>query len=111
MWSSKLLESEKVGIFHCVGPETLDRYSFAILLADFFYLPKDRILPSTTSELYVEMETKLAKPARRGAHLAISTKKLEETVGGRIRCDISSALAHWKEFPGGLSLPKRGKNQ
>jgi len=110
-WSSKLLESEKVGIFHCVGPETLDRYSFAILLADFFNLPKDRILPSTTSELYAEMETKLAKPARRGAHLGLSTKKLEETVSVRIRCDISSALAHWKEFPGGLSLPKRGKNQ
>ena len=110
-WSSKLLESNKIGIFHCVGPETLDRYSFAILLADFFDLRKDRILPNTTSELYAEMETKLAKPAKRGAHLGLSTKKLEETVGRRIRCDISSALAHWKEFPGGLSLPKRGKNQ
>ena len=94
-----------------MGPEIFDRYSFAILLADFFNLPKDRILPSTTLELYAEMETKLAKPARRGAHLGLSTKKMEKTIGERIRCDISSALAHWKDFPGGLSLPNRGKNQ
>ena len=105
--SLKLLEHKKVGIFHCVGPQTIDRYSFAILLADFFNLPKDRILPSTTFELYAEMETKLAKPARRGAHLGLSTTKMGKTIGRRIRSDISSALAHWKEFPGGLSLPIR----
>ena len=104
-WSLKLLESGEVGIFHCVGPETCNRYSFAILLADFFNLPKDRIIPCTTAELYMEMKSKLSKPARRGAHLGLNTKKMEESIGGRVHCDILSALSHWREFPGGLSLP------
>jgi len=104
-WSAKLLESKEVGIFHCVGPKVYDRYSFAILLADFFSLPKDKIIPGTTAELYAETQTKLARPARRGAYLGLSTKKMEEIIGVRNNSDILLALTDWKDFPGGLSLP------
>jgi len=47
----KIIEKNIKGLFVATGPETINRYEFAILIADIFGLDKNLILKVKTSEL------------------------------------------------------------
>ncbi len=47
----KIIERQKWDLYHISGSELIDRYSFALKVADVFKLDKDLITPITTSEL------------------------------------------------------------
>ncbi len=47
----RVIEKDVKGIFVATGPETLDRYEFAMLIADVFGLDKNLILKVKTSDL------------------------------------------------------------
>ncbi len=46
-----VIEQKKWDLFHISGAERLDRYQFAVRIADFFNLDKSLIQPITTAEL------------------------------------------------------------
>ena len=47
----KIIELEKWDIFHVAGSEVIDRYNFALKIAEIFNLDKELITPITTAEL------------------------------------------------------------
>lgn len=91
-----LLEARVSGIYHCVGPETIDRYSFAVLVAQTFGLDASCIKRTDSESLYHHTLSRLGFAARRGKHLGLSIKKVTEKLGRGPR-DLASALTHWKE--------------
>jgi dTDP-4-dehydrorhamnose 3,5-epimerase/reductase len=103
--SAKLLNLGQKGIFHCVGSQTLDRYTFALKIADFFKLPTENIIASSTSELYIETKQRLGVAAERGSHLGLDIKKLTEVLKGTKPRDLNSSLQDWLLHPAGISLP------
>jgi dTDP-4-dehydrorhamnose reductase len=47
----KLIELNKIGIYHVTGPETISRYDFAFKVAEIFELSKDLIKRAKTKDL------------------------------------------------------------
>lgn len=63
-----LISKGETGTFNVVGPELMDRYTFARLAAETFDLPKELIIPTTTADL--------GKAAARPLHAGLKINKL-----------------------------------
>jgi dTDP-4-dehydrorhamnose reductase len=68
----KLLETKSTGTFHLVGSDSINRFNWALLIADVFNLDKKLIEPITSDVLNL--------PAKR-ANVNLSNKKLSEKTG------------------------------
>lgn len=66
--SSKLLEKQKEGIYHVVGPDFVNRYIFALKIAELMKKDRNLIKPIKSSELKL--------PAKRGK-VKLNNKKAE----------------------------------
>ncbi len=76
----ELVEKGKVGIYHVVGKDLTDRYSFARIATDVFSLNSDLLIPVSTSEL----GQKASRPLQAGLRIDKTQKELEiELVGAR----------------------------
>ena len=97
-----LFETNECGIIHCVGPDTLDRFSFAVQVARFFGLDVSLVKPTTSEESYSSVEKRLGTAAKRGIHLGMDSTRIElrSTMRG-----IISALQHWLENDDDVELP------
>jgi dTDP-4-dehydrorhamnose reductase len=97
-----LLEARATGIYHGVGPETLDRHSFAMLIADTFGLDSKFVKSFNSQALNQNTVDRLGFAARRGKHLGLSNQKVKDALP--ISChhrSITEALQHWKDNPRG----------
>jgi dTDP-4-dehydrorhamnose reductase len=70
---SKVIEYKKTGVYNIGGKEFLSRYEFSKIIADFFGLDKNLIMPVTTGELN--------QPARRPLKSGLITLKAETEFG------------------------------
>ena len=97
-----LLEARATGIYHCVGPETLDRNAFAILVASAFGLDSKFVKSIDSQALYQNTVDRLGFAARRGKHLGLSNQKVKDAlpITSHPR-SITAALQHWKDNPRG----------
>jgi dTDP-4-dehydrorhamnose reductase len=98
-----LLEARATGIYHGVGPETLDRHSFAMLIADTFGLDSKFVKSFNSQALNQNTVDRLGFAARRGKHLGLSNQKVKDAL--LISChhrSITAALQHWKDSPRGV---------
>lgn len=99
-----LLEARAAGIYHCVGPDIYDRYSFAKVIATSFGLDDKFIKAIDSQALFQNTVERLGFAACRGKHLALSTKKMQDAVP--VAChpkSITAALEHWKDNPRGAA--------
>jgi len=97
-----LLASRATGVYHCVGPDTLDRYSFAVLIATTFGLDVQYIKAVDSQSLYQTTMDKLGYAACRGKHMGLSIVKLKQCLPEVSHPrDLVAALNHWKENPRG----------
>ncbi len=90
--TNALILKESVGIFHIVGPDFINRFEWAKIIADVFSLDKSKIHPTNSSSLNL--------PAKR-ANIRISNKKLETEIGIKMRGVKSGAedmLKHSNEL-------------
>lgn len=76
----ELVEKDKVGIYHVVGKDLMDRYSFAKVVTDVFSLNSELLIPVSTREL----GQKASRPLQAGLKIDKAQKELEtELVGVR----------------------------
>lgn len=68
----KLAESGQTGIFHLSGAEIIDRYNFALQIAEVFHLNKKLITPIRTADL----EQQALRPTNSGFDIAKAVKEL-----------------------------------
>jgi dTDP-4-dehydrorhamnose reductase len=71
-----LISKGEMGIFNVVGPELMDRYTFARLTAEIFDLPKKLVIPTTTAAL--------GKAAARPLHAGLKIDKLSSVTQVRM---------------------------
>jgi len=74
--TNSLFLKESTGIFQIVGPDFINRYEWAKIVADVFGLDKNKIHPIQSSSLNL--------PAKR-TNIRISNKKLETEIGIKMR--------------------------
>ena len=98
-----LLEAEDAkGVFHCVGPEGLDRHAFASLIAETLGLDASHIKSVDSQTLYDNTMTRLGFAATRGKHLAMCIDKVKATLPEKYHPkSVKDALLHWKANPRG----------
>ena len=82
----KLAESNESGIFHLSGSETIDRYCFALKVAEIFELDSQLIAPITTAEL----EQQAPRPMNAG----FDVSKAKQQLG----IELSDASGGLKKF-------------
>jgi len=90
--TNALILKESVGIFHVVGPDFINRFEWAKIVADVFSLDKSKIHPIDSSSLNL--------PAKRH-NIRISNKKLETEIGMKMRGIKNGAedmLKHFNEL-------------
>jgi len=90
--TNALILKESVGIFHVVGPDFINRFEWAKIVADVFSLDKSKIHPIDSSSLNL--------PAKRH-NIRISNKKLETETGMKMRGIKNGAedmLKHFNEL-------------
>ena len=80
----KILELDLSGLFHASGKTCLNRYEFAIKLAEKFQLDKKLVLPTLTSE-----KNQTAPRPKNGC---LDSTKLENLIGMEF-CDIDSGIS------------------
>ncbi|MFZ0391935.1 MAG: sugar nucleotide-binding protein, partial [Calditrichia bacterium] len=80
-------EKAAAGIHHIAGPEYINRYDFAMKIADVFNLDKERISPITT----IELGQQANRPLRGGLKTDLADMKL----GFRART-VQQALTYLK---------------
>ena len=94
------------GIFHCVGPETVNRYEFAVRIAKMFNLPERLISSISTEEQFNDSVARHGLAAKRGNFLGLKSERLQTIIKtGEYLRSIEHALIHWKNNPMGASLP------
>lgn len=71
-----LLSLEKTGIYNVAGPDLMDRYSFAVLIADVFGFDKKLITPIDTPSL--------SQKAKRPLKAGLIVEKVEKETGIRM---------------------------
>lgn len=97
-----LLEIGATGIFHCVGPETLDRHAFALKIASAFNLDSTWVKSTSLEELYESTKHRLGFAARRGKHLGLAIDKTLNHLPQQFHPrPAKEALQHWKDNPRG----------
>jgi len=84
----KIVEKNKFGVYNIAGSEIIDRYSFALKVAEVFKLKKDLINPIKT-----EM---LAQPAPRPLNSGLIIDKAKEELGIRMS-DAEGGLQKFKQ--------------
>jgi len=87
---SQIIEFRKQGIYNIGGIEFLSRYEFTELIADFFHLDKNLIIPIKTEELN--------QPARRPLKSGLITIKAETELGFKPHSIKESLAIMKKEF-------------
>jgi dTDP-4-dehydrorhamnose reductase len=70
---NKMIELDKYGLYNIGGKDFLNRYEFAVIIADYFNLSKELIIPITTDEL--------KQPAKRPLKSGLITIKAETELG------------------------------
>jgi len=83
------------GVWNVVGPEVMDRYTFAVRVARALGLPDDRIRPVKTAAL--------GQPAERPLRAGLKIDKLESRLGRSVMRGVDAAIEHWLEHPRGRS--------
>lgn len=78
-----LFEAAETGIYHCVGDEFVDRFTWARIIAEAFGRDPDRIRPASAADAGV--------PARR-PNAALSNEKVRERLGLSLH-SLEAALA------------------
>ena len=92
-----LLEANAKGVFHCTGPEGLDRHAFATLIADTLGLDKTHIKNIDSQTLYDNTMKRLGFAATRGKYLAMNIDKVKATLPEKYHPkSVKDALLHWK---------------
>lgn len=84
----RLFEKHASGIFHTAGPDCLNRYDFAVKIAQGFGLDV-KLISETTSSQFVQ-------PAPRPMKSGLITSKLEMKTGFRFK-PLGEALLHMKK--------------
>lgn len=104
--SKTLVEKGASGVFHCVGSEISDRYSFALKVAEFCELPSELILPLTTEQQFGDVTSRLGTAALRGKYLGLQSIRLDALIprSDQVR-SIEEALKHWQDNLAGARLP------
>ena len=74
--TNSLILKESTGVFHIVGPDFINRYEWAKIVADVFDLDKNKIHPIHSDSLNL--------PAKR-TNIRISNKKIETETGIKMR--------------------------
>ena len=80
----KIIELDLSGLFHASGKTCINRYDFALKLADKFHLDKELVLPTLTSE-----KNQTAPRPKNGC---LDSTKLENLIGMEF-CDIDSGIS------------------
>jgi len=75
---TELIEKDKQRTYHIVGPDLLDRYSFAKVVAEVFSLNPELLIPVPTSEL----GQKARRPLKAGLKTAKAQRELETQLVG-----------------------------
>ena len=97
-----LLEIGAAGIFHCVGPETLDRHTFALKIVSSFNLDSTYVKETSLDELCAATKQRLGFAARRGKHLGLAIDKAQRHLPEYLHPrTVAKALEHWKANPRG----------
>jgi len=99
-----LLKEGKSGIYNCVGNETLDRFSFAVVVAKTFGFDTAYIQKVDSASLYESTKTKLGFAARRGKYLGLKNEKVLACLPNVQPKSMIEALQHWKHHPRGAEL-------
>lgn len=81
-----LLNNNKTGLYHAVGPDHIDRYSWSLIVADIFERDKNLIKPISASQLHL--------PAKR-PNVNASNAKIKDEVGFTF-AGIRDGLLHMK---------------
>jgi len=81
---NKIIELDKYNLYNIGGKDFLNRFEFAVIIADYFNLDKSLILPIVTEEL--------KQPAKRPLKSGLITMKAETELGFKPR-SINEALA------------------
>lgn len=84
----KIIESKREGIYNIGGREFLSRFEFTQIIADYFSLDKNLIIPITTAELN--------QPARRPLKSGLITIKAQSEFGYRAH-SVYEALEEMKK--------------
>jgi len=85
---ARVIQKNVHGVFHICGSEIIDRYHFALEVADIFDLDKSLIVPAKTSDL----QQKAPRPLKSGFIL----DKAETELGIEMM-DVKSALEEFKK--------------
>ncbi len=97
-----LIEANAMGIYHCVGPEAISRYSFATRVAETFGLDAHVIERTNVESLRVQTINRLGFAAKRGKYHGLDIGKIKRLLPERTHpLSIIDALKHWKSHPGG----------
>lgn len=100
-----LLDVDAKGIFHCVGPETLDLHTFAILVAETLSLDSSKITTIDSRTLDQNTKMPLGVVASHGKQLRMSTDKIKALLPEEFNpTPITKALLHWKANPMGVDF-------
>lgn len=79
---TKIIELKKEGTYNIGGPDFLSRYDFTLMIADFFNLDKNLVVPILTKDLN--------QPARRPLKSGLITIKAQSELGYRPHSYIDS---------------------
>lgn len=72
----ELIEADKTGIYHVVGTDVMDRYTFAKNVADIFKLDENLLIPVTTHQL--------SQKAKRPLKAGMKVDKVQKDVSIRL---------------------------
>lgn len=97
-----LLQTDAAGVFHCTGPETLDRHTFALKITSSFNLDATYVKGTSLEELCENTRQRLGFAARRGKHLGLAINKVLAYLPQNFHPrPVEEALLHWKANPRG----------
>lgn len=71
-----LVEADKMGVYHVVGSDLMDRYTFARNVAEIFGLDESYLIPVSTAEL--------GQKAKRPLKAGMKTEKVQRTVSTQL---------------------------
>ena len=102
-----LLDGNKTGVYHCVGNETMDRYSFALMVAKELNIDESFIEKVDSDTLYESTKARIGFAAKRGKYLGLQNGKTLSDLPPKYHPrSILQALQDWKLNPRGAVLKK-----
>ena len=88
---NKIIELDKYNLYNIGGKDFLNRFEFAVIIADYFNLDKSLILPIVTEEL--------KQPAKRPLKSGLITIKAETELGYKPHSIIEALAVIKKQLP------------